>query len=242
MSGKTFQGPKKTNSATEVLLNDSPMHIQNLRLKSVKYLDMRRTGTIGFSFLFTICLLLASPFTATAQDKGSLINHGRKYKPPPATSRIEVLVTRKSNGKPIPNAAVVFNPTKDGKDEGSLEVKTDPDGKAVVDVIPTGSMVRVQIIANGFATFADDFQVNEPNREIAVEMAPPKAQISTYKDNSGKDSDRKVGVQDDPETVQRHQSTDTKTPAQGTAPAPATTPASPASSTPAPAADSQKKQ
>ena len=78
---------------------------------------------------------------------------------------------KKFNGKPIMNAAVIFNPsTKDGKDLGSLEVKTDPEGKATIDVIPTGSIVRVQVIANGFATFADDYVITESSREIAVAM------------------------------------------------------------------------
>ena len=95
-------------------------------------------------------------------------------------------MTKKSNGKPIVNAAVVFNPTKDGKDIGSLEVKTDPDGKATIDVIPTGSKVRVQIIADGFATFADDYLVTEPTREIDVVMLRPQEQISAYENNEGK--------------------------------------------------------
>ncbi len=46
-------------------------------------------------------------------------------------------------------------------DEGNLEVKTHPDGKVAIDVIPTGSSVRIQVIADGFATFADDYVVNE---------------------------------------------------------------------------------
>jgi len=56
---------------------------------------------------------------------------------PPATSHIEVTVLKKFNGKPISNAAVIFDATMDGKDQGNLEVKTDPEGKATIDVIPT---------------------------------------------------------------------------------------------------------
>ncbi len=125
------------------------------------------------------------------------MRHGRKYKPPPATSHIEVLVTKKFNGKPIMNASVIFNPyDKDGKDLGSLEVKTDPEGKAAVDIIPTGSRVRVQVLANGFATFGQDFQVDEPSREIAVALLRPQEQVSSYEDNSGKASTRKAGIQE----------------------------------------------
>lgn len=122
--------------------------------------------------------------------------HGRKYKPPPETSKITVVVTKKSNGKPIMNAAVIFNPFKDGKDIGNLEVKTDPEGKATIDIIPTGSLVRVQVIANGFATFAQDYQVDDPSKDIEISMLRPREQVSSYVDNTGKASTRKPGVQE----------------------------------------------
>ena len=77
------------------------------------------------------------------------------------------------NKKPIMNAAVVFHPVKDGRDEGNMEMKTDPDGKAVIDVIPTGSKVTIQVIADGFATFAQDYQINEASRQIVISHAPP---------------------------------------------------------------------
>jgi 3-oxoacyl-[acyl-carrier protein] reductase/pteridine reductase len=105
-------------------------------------------------------------------------------------------VSKKFNGKPIMNAAVVFDSTLNGKEEGNLEVKTDPDGKAVIDVIPTGSKVRVQIIATGFATYAEDYLVTEPTRQIFVSMLRPQEQISAYENNEGKATERKPGVQE----------------------------------------------
>ena len=98
------------------------------------------------------------PLYARAQDDTPppVEKHGRKYKAPPETSRIEVTVLKGFNKKPIDGAHVIFHPVKDGKDEGNLEVKTHPDGKVVIDVIPTGSAVRLQVIADGFATFAED--------------------------------------------------------------------------------------
>jgi hypothetical protein len=145
-----------------------------------------------FSLLLSIATVFCLP--AVAQDVPA--KRGRKYKAPPATSHIEVTVVKKANGKPISNAAVVFDATMDGKDQGNLEVKTDPDGKAVIDVIPTGSTVRVQVIATGFATFAEDYQVNEPSRQISVSMTRPQEQISSYEDNQGKAATRKPGVQE----------------------------------------------
>jgi hypothetical protein len=139
-------------------------------------------------------LCLTSPPATLAQDTPA--KHGRKYKAPPATSHIEVTVVKKFNGKPIVNAAVIFNSSLDGKDEGNLEVKTDPEGKAIIDVIPTGSSVRVQVIATGFATFADDYLVTEPSRQISVAMIRPQEQVSSYQDNTGKAAERKPGVQE----------------------------------------------
>ena len=137
------------------------------------------------------CLLSAA--TVNAQDAP---RRGRKYKAPPDTSHIEVEVLRGYNGKPIANAAVVFHSIKDGKDEGNLEVKTNDDGKATIDVIPTGSNVDVQVIASGFATFAEQYLVAEKERSIEIKMLRPRAQVSTYTDNSGKASTVKPGVQE----------------------------------------------
>jgi len=154
--------------------------------------------------------------------------HGRKYKAPPDTSHIEVTVIKDFNKKPIDGAHVVFHPVKDGVDEGNLEVKTHPDGKVTIDVIPTGSAVRIQVIADGFATFADDYIISEASRQITVAMIKPRAQVSTYVDNSGKPSQLNPGIQ---EPIRRKKATppagNSTTPSTSTTP---TTPAAPSNS------------
>jgi hypothetical protein len=157
-------------------------------------MSSRRT-VWSLSFL-VLLFAFASSLPVKAQDQDAPVKRGRKYKSPPATSHIEVTVVKKFNGKPIMNAAVIFNPSMDGKDEGNLEVKTDPDGKAIIDVIPTGSTVRVQVIAQGFATFAEEYEVTEPSKEISVSMVHPREQISSYENNDGKAATRKPGVQE----------------------------------------------
>jgi len=146
--------------------------------------------------LFALLVSLA-PMHARAQDDTTTPEkHGRKYKAPPVTSHIEVTVLKGFNKKPLQQVAVVFHPTKDGVDEGNMEMKTNPEGKAIIDIIPTGSKVTIQVIADGFATFAGDYVINEPSREIVINMERPKAQVSAYIDNSGKPSELKPGVQD----------------------------------------------
>ena len=194
-------------------------------------------------FAMALCLVALlvtfAPLCARAQDDSTTPEqHGRKYKAPPVTSRIEVTVLKGFNKKPIMNAAVVFHSTKDGRDEGNMEMKTDPDGKAVIDVIPTGSKVTIQVIADGFATFAQDYQVNEASRQIVISMLRPRAQISAYIDNSGKPAELKPGVQD---PIRPTKPSTPSTPSAPTSAAPsasatpATTPAStPSATTPQP--------
>jgi len=171
--------------------------------------------------LACVPLALGSVAPAHAQDHG----RGRKYKAPPETAHIEVEVVRATNGKPIPNAAVIFNPEKDGKSEGNLEVKTGPDGKAVIEVIPVGSTVRVQVIADGFATYAEDYPVPEDKKEISIKMIRPRAQVSTYVDNTGKPAQRQPGVQEPIRPKPATAPTTTPVPDSNTpAPAPATKP------------------
>lgn len=153
---------------------------------------LRRTIFTGL--VFTTILAAAAPL-ASAQDD-TAPRRGRKYKAPPETSHIEVLVLRDSNSKPLLNASVIFRAVKDGRDEGNLEVKTNEDGKAVIDVIATGSKVGVQVIADGYATYAGDYLVAEPSRTIEIRMLRPRAQISTYVDSHGQPSQRPDGVQE----------------------------------------------
>src|SRR5260370_39813103 len=97
----------------------------------------RASALSGFASLALFVSL--APASLQAQDDKQPERHGRKYKAPPETSHIEVTVVKGFNKKPIDGAHVIFHPVKDGKDEGNLEVKTHQDGKAVIDVIPTGS-------------------------------------------------------------------------------------------------------
>jgi hypothetical protein len=124
---------------------------------------------ILFAFLLAPCLL-------SAQQE----NRGRKYTPPPATAKITVTVVKATNGKPIENAAVVFHPMKSGKDEGNLELKTNEDGKATIEVIPIGYTVRLQIIADGYQTFGDDYQITTDTKDIQVKLKRPSRQYSIY--------------------------------------------------------------
>lgn len=137
-------------------------------------------------------LLSAAPLLSAQSER-----HGRKYKAPPETSHLEILVVRDFNGKVIENAGVVFHPSKDGIDEGNLEVKSGPDGKAFIDIIPTGSDVQVQVIANGFETYAGSLKLDAASKQLTVRMKRPSSQVSAYDESEGKGNlKRNVGVQE----------------------------------------------
>jgi hypothetical protein len=110
---------------------------------------------------------------------------GRKYKIPPPSSRIEVTVVRDFNGKPIEHAAVIFHPVEGDRDKGVMELKSNFDGKAVIDVIPIGDTVRLQVIAKGFQTYGDEFKIDKESMTMEVRMKRPGEQYSIYKDHAG---------------------------------------------------------
>jgi hypothetical protein len=122
-----------------------------------------RKLTIGFATL----LLLGS--AALAQDDMALLNF---------------VVIRDYNGKPIRNASVVMHPVeKNGKQsKGGLQLKTDAEGKASFDGVPYGKL-RIQVLAQGFQTFGDDYAIEKPTMEITVKMKRPQGQYSIYEDH-----------------------------------------------------------
>jgi hypothetical protein len=123
--------------------------------------------------------LIVSSLAAHGQDDTA--KRGRKYKTPLPTARIEVTIVRDTNGKPIENAAVVFHPMVGEKDEGNMELKTNEDGKTIIDVLPIGDTVRLQVIARGFQTYGEDYKVDKADMAIDIRMKRPGEQYSIYK-------------------------------------------------------------
>jgi hypothetical protein len=128
-----------------------------------------------------LALLVGFPVLVAHADQ----RNGRKYTPPPATSTIKVTVVRATNGKPIPNAAVIFHPMAGEKDKGALELKSDEDGKVTIDVIPVGDTVRLQVIADGWKTYGEDYKIDTDSKEIVVKMKRPGEQYSLYGETHG---------------------------------------------------------
>ena len=110
----------------------------------------------------------------------SLAAFAQPDKPPTAT--LNLIVVRDSNGKPVKNAEVVLHLLdKQGNErQDGLELKTHEDGKAGTDGIPYGK-VRIQVIAHGFRTWGNDYDVRQPNMDITIKLQKPDGQFSIYK-------------------------------------------------------------
>lgn len=133
---------------------------------------------VSASFLLGVALIAATG-VAHGSDR-----HPRKYKAPPPLAHVEVTVLKGSTGKPLYNAAVVFHPMKQDKDEGNMELKTNEEGKAVLDMLPIGSDVMVQVIMKGYRTYGREYSVTTDKKFITIELLPPDQQYSIYKQKS----------------------------------------------------------
>lgn len=116
------------------------------------------------------------------------IGFGQKQDQNEPTLYVYFSVVKEDNGKPVRNAAVIMHAVNEkGKQErGDMELKTDPEGKTSFDGIPYG-MLRVQVIANGFQTFGEDYNVQKDKMEITIKLKRPQGQYSIYDDHA-KDS------------------------------------------------------
>ena len=94
------------------------------------------------------------------------------------------VVLRDYNGKPVKNASVIMHPVnKKGKQKHSgLQLKTNTDGRTSFDGVPYGPL-RVQVLAQGFQTFGEDYEINKPEMEITIKLKRPQGQYSIYEDH-----------------------------------------------------------
>ncbi len=129
--------------------------------------------------LLAISLLVLTLAAAAAAKE-------KKHEP---LATINFVVVRDENGKPIRNAAVVMHPVDDHdkQERGGFELKTDPEGKTSYDGVPYGKL-RIQVLAKGFQTYGEDFDVSDPSLDITIKMKRPAGQYSIYEDHPAEDN------------------------------------------------------
>jgi hypothetical protein len=97
----------------------------------------------------------------------------------------------------VRSAAVIMHPVSAGgkQSRGGLELKTDADGKASFDGIPYGKL-RVQVLATGFQTFGEDYDVDRAKLSFTIKLKRPQGQYSIYQDHPEEKHDDKAPAPD----------------------------------------------
>jgi len=141
---------------------------------------------------------LAGAFILLAVLSTTLSGFAQKDKDDEPTSWLYFTVIKDDNGKPVRNASVVLHPVNEkGKQQrGGVELKTSQEGKCDLDGIPYGAL-RVQVLAHGFQTYGEDFDIQGPKTEITIKLKRPQGQFSIYDDrpNDAKAAPKPDGAQ-----------------------------------------------
>lgn len=109
---------------------------------------------------------------------------GVTFADPPMTNiRIEV---KTYSDKPIDRASVIVK-FVEGRDYAKLgkkihtswQMKTNQEGLAKIPAIPQGKLL-IQVIAKGYQTFGQTFEVDEAERTIEIKLNAPQPQVSSH--------------------------------------------------------------
>jgi hypothetical protein len=144
-----------------------------------------KTRTLACLFLIFVLLGVA----AAQRDKDT-----------EPTAVLNFIILKEDNSKPVRNAAVIMHPvdTHGKQGRGGLELKTDGEGKTSFDGIPYGKL-RVQVLAPGFQTFGEDYDVNQAKMDFTVKLKRPQGQYSIYQDHPEEKKDEKKSDKSPPD-------------------------------------------
>jgi len=140
---------------------------------------LRKLQTRTLAYLLLIVALVTGASAQRGDDEGP-------------TAVLNFIVLKDDNGKPVRSAIVIMhaveNNGKQGK--GGIEVKTDADGKTSFDGIPYGKL-RVQVMASGFQTFGEDYNVDRAKMDFTIKLKRPSNQYSIYEAHPEEKNDDK---------------------------------------------------
>ena len=98
--------------------------------------------------------------------------------------KLNMVVTTES-GRPIDQASVIVRFVRGHavfklkKLRTTYELRTNQDGEAKVPEIPQGE-IRIQVIAKGYQTFGQIFDVTEEEKTIEIKLNLPQQQYSSH--------------------------------------------------------------
>src|SRR5947209_797461 len=100
-------------------------------------------------------------------------------------TRVQIKVTN-LNGRPIDRASVVINFVK-GRSAIKMgkkmlthwETRTNQEGLVKLPQMPQGEIL-IQVIASGYQTFGQKFDVDDDDKTIEIKLNPPQQQYSAH--------------------------------------------------------------
>jgi hypothetical protein len=126
------------------------------------------------TLVLAIAVLLLTPAFARAQDK----NADTKSKPEATseTVRLTIVVSGGKEKKPVGNASVYVRYVKERillKDKKiEMDLKTNMSGVCHTPEIPAGKFL-IQVVAPGWKTFGEYYEVDQAEKTIRINLAPP---------------------------------------------------------------------
>jgi len=104
----------------------------------------------------------------------------------PPMTKIRVEVRKATTDKPVDRASVVVrfvegrSVVKFGKKiMTSYQMRTNQDGVATMPAIPQGK-IQIQVIAKGFQTFGQIFDIGEEEKTVEIKLNDPQPQFSVH--------------------------------------------------------------
>jgi hypothetical protein len=100
-------------------------------------------------------------------------------------TRINITV-KTQDGKPVDRASVIVkfvqghSIIKLGKAvHTTFELRTNQSGEAKIPSIPQGK-IQIQVIAKGFQTFGNIFDIAEEEKDVEIKLNPPQQQYTSH--------------------------------------------------------------
>jgi hypothetical protein len=95
---------------------------------------------------------------------------------PQGTVKLKIVVTN-PKGNPVANASVYVRYPKPGgllhhDDLAEMDLKTNQDGSVKVPPVPRGK-VQIQVIAQGWHTFGEWFDVEKDDQQVTIQLQEP---------------------------------------------------------------------
>ena len=96
------------------------------------------------------------------------------------------ITVKTQSGKPIDRASVIVrfvegrSIVKLGKTiRTTFELRTNQEGEAKIPTIPQGK-IRIQVIAKGYQTFGEIFNVEQEEKDVEIKLNPPQQQYTSH--------------------------------------------------------------